>query len=586
MKGGLKDKLLAFGQQAAAAAAQGAKAAAKLASQEVLGAQCLLDYQLGQQVASSGPLGLWKIYLARSKKEGSLHPVVSAWVLDKRALTQTEELYGGGHHGSLARPSQRRLEAFIEQCRRDVQALARLKHPGVPRLVAPLEETRTQLVFITEPIFASLTDLLGGPACSLPPAAAAERRELRLSELEIKHGLLQVADTLHFLHSEAGLVHKGLCPSTILITQSGSWKLAGFGFSSPLDYAAAPGQSVYDYSDSDPTLLQQATQPPLPYVAPELVASGSAGVTGAADVFSLGCITFELSARRQLLPVGHSLADYESRVHSLTLVDMSGVPMGLEQPLRQMVAPVAAARPPAAAFPGCAFFQSDVLLRALKFLDTLIQREPMQKAAFLRDLPTMCAQFDARVLRYKVLPPLLGELRDTQLQPTLLPIILTIVKDQPPGEFADATLPALKPLLTSASGETLLLLVQNAELLAKAMPPAAAAEVLPTLLVRAAQHGDVRAQEEMLRKVQAMADTIDYEGLKKNVLPAVHTLCLGTTSAAVRVGSFACMSRLVARMDQAEAETMLATAVKVTAVDKSAPTTMCVLALGNSLAAH
>jgi hypothetical protein len=121
MKGGLKDKLLAFGQQAAAAAAQGAKAAAKLASQEVLGAQCLLDYQLGQQVASSGPLGLWKIYLARSKKEGSLHPVVSAWVLDKRALTQTEELYGGGHHGSLARPSQRRLEAFIEQCRRDVQ---------------------------------------------------------------------------------------------------------------------------------------------------------------------------------------------------------------------------------------------------------------------------------------------------------------------------------------------------------------------------------------------------------------------------------------------------------------------------------
>ena len=44
----------------------------------------------------------------------------------------------------------------------------------------------------------------------------------------------------------------------------------------------------------------------------------------------------------------------------------SGVPIGLEQPLRQMVAPVAAARPPAAAFPGCAFFQSDVLLRALK----------------------------------------------------------------------------------------------------------------------------------------------------------------------------------------------------------------------------
>lgn len=47
---------------------------------------------------------------------------------------------------------------------------------------------------------------------------------------------------------------------------------------------------------------------------------------------------------------------------------VAGVPIGLEQPLRQMVAPVAEARPPAAAFPGCAFFQSDVLLRALKVI--------------------------------------------------------------------------------------------------------------------------------------------------------------------------------------------------------------------------
>lgn len=68
MKGGLKDKLFAFGQQAAAAAAHGAKAAAKLASQEVLGASCLMEYSVGPQVASSGPL--WKVYSARSKKEG------------------------------------------------------------------------------------------------------------------------------------------------------------------------------------------------------------------------------------------------------------------------------------------------------------------------------------------------------------------------------------------------------------------------------------------------------------------------------------------------------------------------------------
>lgn len=42
------------------------------------------------------------------------------------------------------------------------------------------------------------------------------------AELEIKHGLLQVADTLRFLHEDAGLVHKGLCPSTILVARTGA----------------------------------------------------------------------------------------------------------------------------------------------------------------------------------------------------------------------------------------------------------------------------------------------------------------------------------------------------------------------------
>lgn len=58
--------------------------------------------------------------------------------------------------------------------------------PCVLRLIAPLEETRTQLVFITEPVFSSLSDLLGGAgaatgAPALPPALASERRQLQLS---------------------------------------------------------------------------------------------------------------------------------------------------------------------------------------------------------------------------------------------------------------------------------------------------------------------------------------------------------------------------------------------------------------------
>ena len=87
---------------------------------------------------------------------------------------------------------------------------------------------------------------------------------------------------------------------------------------------------------------------------------------------------------------------------SIALVDMGGVPVELQSTLRSMLAPAAGTRAPVMAFAGASFFQGDVGLRAVKFLDTFISRDPLQKAAFLKDLPALAATFDARTLRYKV----------------------------------------------------------------------------------------------------------------------------------------------------------------------------------------
>lgn len=46
--------------------------------------------------------------------------------------------------------------------------------------------------------------------------------------------------------------------------------------------------------------------------------------------------------------------------------------------------------------------QGDVLLRALRFMDSMIQRDTMQKAAFFNDLTTFWHKFDDRVLCLKV----------------------------------------------------------------------------------------------------------------------------------------------------------------------------------------
>ena len=50
----------------------------------------------------------------------------------------------------------------------------------------------------------------------------------------------------------------------------------------------------------------------------------------------------------------------------------------------------------------CCCVQDDVLVRALRFLDNLLQRDNLQKAAFLKDAQKFWPRLDMRVLRYAV----------------------------------------------------------------------------------------------------------------------------------------------------------------------------------------
>ena len=72
---------------------------------------------------------------------------------------------------------------MLQLIRDDASRMLKLRHPGVLRLEQPLEETRTHLALVTEPVFASAADVL---TCSRNAsrerrgaAGAVERRALR-----------------------------------------------------------------------------------------------------------------------------------------------------------------------------------------------------------------------------------------------------------------------------------------------------------------------------------------------------------------------------------------------------------------------
>lgn len=116
------------------------------------------------------------------------------------------------------------------------------------------------------------------------------RQRGRLSPDEAAPLLWQVADALVAAHS-AGIAHRDVKPSNILVTSSGQTKLTDFGIARIA---------------TDPSLTQTGMVTGSPaYLAPE-IATGSRG-DAAADVWSLGATTYHLLAGRPPYDIGENV---------------------------------------------------------------------------------------------------------------------------------------------------------------------------------------------------------------------------------------------------------------------------------------
>ena len=105
-------------------------------------------------------------------------------------------------------------------------------HPHVLRVKEPLDDSRSAVVMVTEPVLCSLSDIMGDSwlECKDVPDSLAKRG---ISALEVKAGLQHIAEALRFLHRDARLYHLAIQPSNIYLTEGGIWKLGGFDFSKP-----------------------------------------------------------------------------------------------------------------------------------------------------------------------------------------------------------------------------------------------------------------------------------------------------------------------------------------------------------------
>ncbi|EEB99415.1 hypothetical protein MPER_00914, partial [Moniliophthora perniciosa FA553] len=230
-----------------------------------------------------------------------------------------------------------------------------------------------------------------------------------LDEVEIQKGILQVCKGLSFLHSSAQLIHSNLCPESIIINQSGDWKIAGLGLTIPLlQPNGSPTRWEFPTFDGRvPSYIQRSFD----YMAPEYALDEV--LNTASDMYSLGCIIYAV----------HSKSSPPFKTHgSLSgLRDNAGkTPAGLERLdkdlqvlLQATITRHPAGRPTPTSLPTHSFFSS-LPISTLNFLDrsnfTAKTRE--EKVSFMKGLATVLGKFSDGLKTRKILPSLLEEVHE------------------------------------------------------------------------------------------------------------------------------------------------------------------------------
>ena len=124
----------------------------------------------------------------------------------------------------------RRKETITEILRVSAKQLDRFRHPRILTMTHAVEETHDTLAFATEPVLGSLANVLGSLEDRLPQNISNDVRAYQFLDFEIRYGILQLSEALSFLHSSCKVIHRNVCPQSVIVTRKGTWKLFGFEF--------------------------------------------------------------------------------------------------------------------------------------------------------------------------------------------------------------------------------------------------------------------------------------------------------------------------------------------------------------------
>ncbi|XP_011874672.1 PREDICTED: SCY1-like protein 2 isoform X2 [Vollenhovia emeryi] len=473
-------------------------------------------YEIGKQSATAGPENVWRIYDGYRKKD---RMEVSIFLFDKRSVEK------------LHKPKRR--ETVTDILRAGAARMERYSHPKLLQAYK-VEECADTLAFASEPVLASLANVLAykeqvanalaaqssGPMSKQnhPPTTSHHRstfvKEYELHELEVKYGLLQITEALLFLHGNCKFLHRNVCPTSIIITKRGTWKLSGFEF---IESAKEIPITVQSWTKHMPKM----TQPNLDYTAPEVQQKKLASFSS--DMYSLGMTICAIyNQGRPLIQANHSCSDYLKQLETLddqVAVILPLIPMPLREAVTRLLHKDLNLRPTAQVLTMIKFFQ-DPFVHALQFLDVSKMKDVHQKEHFytttLRDiLPYM-----PKKLWYQhIWTYLHAELQTQEVLSAVLQPMLYIVQSSTKEEYERIVFPTLKPLFTNRKSiQGTVTLLENLHIILEKTPQEYEREVL-SMLYMSFENSTIQVRTAAFVAVAHVTNYLEDDAIRNVVLP-------------------------------------------------------------------
>ncbi|CAH1647542.1 unnamed protein product [Spodoptera littoralis] len=437
-----------------------------------------------------------------------------------------------------------------------VSSMEKWRHPKMLQIIHALEEGTTTIAFASEPVLASLANILAWHECNVlpghappvmphpitlgPPSAQQQilnstphlpphAKEYFFLDIELRYGLLQLIEALHYMHYNTHMMHRNVCPQVIIVTKRGTWKLFGLEFaenclsSDPTDMICVPPWSIK---------VAKLSQPNLDYLAPEVQTSGQCSILS--DMFSLGlviCAVFNNG--KPLIQANNNPMLYMKQIEFLdqqVIQVLPRVPSALQEAVQRLLARDPHPRPTTQLLPLIKYFKNkgdqEQAISAMQFLDVVTMKDPNQKAHFYRNTLIEALPTIPKKLRWQhIWPALQTEVRTAEVLASVLQSVMWMVKESDEAEFEIYIMPTLKALFNSPrSIQASVTILENMHtIMLKCKQKEIDQEVLP-LLYHALESNTMQIQAASLVATQNICDTIDNKALHTELLNKVKSL--------------------------------------------------------------